>query len=256
MIAELPAVVSDAERFRQMESALAHGFPMLQKAEGFHDGKASIVGYGPSLRETWPALFGLDSPIVATSGAYDFLLSKGLIADYYIAMDPRPSVVDLIEYPQHKTRYLLASCCHPRFWEKLRGFNVTLWHLLPKEAERTLGWVAEHHPEGRDSCIGGGSTVGHRALNVMGSLGYRRFDVFGLDCSFSGEDLHAGPHNGQKQNPIRVTVGGRPFWTTPQFYQSARELQEFLQTADVETTVHGVGLLQQIDHILKEKRHA
>jgi hypothetical protein len=247
---EIQAVVSKAERFAQMQEAIDTGLPFLKKATERHKGTLSIVGYGPSLADTWQSI---PHPMIATSGAYDYLLDRGTLPEYYIAIDPRSRAVDLLQHPHTATTYLMASVCHPRFWQRLKEHDVELWHLINGE-DGVVEWVTKHHPAGLGSLIGGGSTVGQRAFNVGAALGYHKFNVFGMDCSF-WHNRHAGPHTGQQQPEIKIPCGGRIFKTTPQLLQSARELAEFLvTTTDVEAEFYGDGLLQEMVRQMKRKR--
>jgi hypothetical protein len=157
----------------------------------------------------------------------------------------------MLRQPQEATRYLMASVCHPDFWDILEGKEVELWHLI--DGNETIEWVKAHHPAGMDCLIGGGCTVGQRALNVAAALGYRRFDVFGMDCSFS-DQRHAGPHTNEIQPIIKVEFAGREFRTTPGLWQAAQEMAHFMLTADAEIDFFGDGLLQEVAHTLRRKR--
>lgn len=240
--------LSHAERMDQMQQAVNRQLPFLKRGGRFSNGKMSIACYGPSLKETWETI---PRPIIAVSGAYDFLLERGITPEFYVSIDPRESAVELLKNPQKETVYLMASVCHPRWWDHLAGFDVKLWHLV--DGLKTVEWVREHHPAGMQCLIGGGSTVGQRAMNVGASLGYRRFDIFGMDCSFT-EDRHAGPHNAERQPIIKTQVGDRIFHTSPQFWQAAREMAEFITTVDAEVEFHGDGLLQAIAKNIHIKR--
>lgn len=248
---EIAGVLTTDERHDQMQQAINLHLPFLKKAPTFHDGKISIVCYGPSLVDTWPALYALHQPIITVSGAHDFLAKKFIYTDYHVEIDPRPHKAEMLKQPLPRTKYLMASVCHPNFWEVLKGQNVLLWHLI--SGPETVEWVREHHPAGLDSMIGGGSTAGQRAMNVAAALGYRRFDVFGMDCSFK-DDRHAGEHTGQRQPEVRVSVNDKVFKTTPQLLQSAREIQDFLLTIDAEVTFHGDGLVQEMAGMIQRRK--
>ena len=247
---DIPGILSQAERHDQMQQAINLHLPFLKKAKFFHGGVMSIVGYGPSLADTWKEI---RNPDMAVSGAYNFLADRGRIPHYYTAMDPRKSVAGLLRKPIHNgTQFLMASVCHPDFWDILKGFHVELWHLInePEDVE----WVEHHHPAGIHSMIGGGSTIGHRAMNVASALGYRRFRLFGIDCSFT-DKRHAGEHNGEIEPVIEVTANDRVFKTTPQLWKSARELCQLILTADIEVEVFGDGMFQEMARLLlKGKR--
>ena len=183
----LQGALSNDERHAQM--ALAHG-QMLKKKHKFNDKWASFVCYGPSLLDTWKVI---KRPIVTVSGAHDFLVERGVIPDFHVDCDPREHKVKMLKMPQKETTYLMATVCHPSWWEALKGQNIKLWHLINGNDMETVSWVAKNHPEGMKSMIGGGSTVGMRAMNVMAVLGFRRFNFHGMDCSYTTQ-RNAGEH--------------------------------------------------------------
>ncbi len=240
-IPAMPGVMSNTERHAQMQMALDR-FPFLTKYGRFRNDRVSVACYGPSLKETWARI---RRPIISVSGAHDFLIERGVVPDWHVDMDPRPNKASM-NTPHHMVRYLMASVCHPDLWDLLEGFDVQLWHLINGNDYETIQWVGEHHPAGMDCLIGGGSTVGQRALNVAAvALGYRRFEIHGMDCSFHVEQ-HAGPHSGNIEKMCRVVSDGREFKTTPQMVQAAYEMIKFMQTQDAEVVFYGDGLMQDM----------
>lgn len=248
----IQGVLSNAERHAQMEVALGYRFPMLKKSNGFSDRKVAIACYGPSLADTWQSI---RAPIISVSGAHDFLVSRGTTPVWHVDCDPRPHKAAMLKLPNLQCRYLMASCCHPDMWPKLKGKNVKLWHLINGDDFQTPAWIKEHHPGGLGSMIGGGSTVGMRAMEVAAHIGFRRFEVYGMDCSVTDQH-HAGEHLGKKQDITTVSVGGKPFKTTPQLLQAAREMEQFIQTYDAQVNFHGDGLMQATAAFLQTRKAA
>lgn len=245
-------VLSNEERHAQMRIAIDAGFPMLRKKPKgeFSDRRIQLVCYGPSLLNTWEKI-NTRKPIVTVSGAHDFLVSRGTIPNIHIDCDPRPHKAAMLTLPQHGTKYLMASVCHPDFWKKLRRHNVNLWHLVNGEDFETQAWVRKNHLQGLESLIYGSSSVGMRALEVCAAMGFRRFDIFGMDNSFEG-NRHAGPHGGLPQIEEMVRVNERKFKTTQQMLQAAREMERFIRTMDADIIFHGDGLMQETAKFLKE----
>ena len=241
----LQGVLTNDERHAQMLQA--HG-QMLKKRPKFNDKWASIVCYGPSLADTWKLI---KRPIVTVSGAHDYLVRRGIVPDFHVDCDPREHKAQMLQNPQAKTIYLMATVCHPKYWEVLKGRQVRLWHLINGDDLETVAWVMQNHPEGANSMIGGGSSVGQRAMNVMAALGYRRFNIHGMDCSFT-TDRHAGAHLGKEQAKIMVKAGNRVFQTTRQMLQAAIEMEQFITTQDAEIAFFGDGLMQETALQLKE----
>ncbi len=248
----LPAILSVEERNLQMGAALETGLPFLKKLGRFHNEWISIVCYGPSLVETWNDIHRHDYlPILTVSGAHDFLIRREITPSIHVHLDPRPYQKEMLELPNESTRYLMASVCSPDFWLVLAGFHVELWHSL--NGPDTVKWVEANHPAGVASMIGGGSTVGQRAMNVASALGFRRFRIYGMDFSF-GDHHWAGPHPGNDEPIIHYDLNGRTFKTTPQLLIAAKEMELFLRTMDVETEFHGDGLMQEVAKTIKKEK--
>ena len=239
-------VMTNEDRHTQMAQAIGL-FPMLQKRGTFLPRRASIACYGPSLADTWQKL---RRPIITVSGAHDYLVERGIVPDYHVDCDPRPHKPEMLRKPQKATIYLMASVCHPRFWEALQGRSVRLGHLINGDDLETVECVAENHLVGIKSMIGGGSPVGMRALNVAAARGYRKFNIHGMDCSFT-ENRHAGAHTGSQQVETLVKAGDRTFKTTKQMLQAAIEMEHFLQQQDAEVRFYGDGLMQETAKILR-----
>jgi len=239
-------VMANEDRHKQMAQAIGL-FPMLQKRGKFLPRRVSIACYGPSLADTYKQL---KRPIISVSGSHDFLVDRGIIPDFHVDCDPRPHKPEMLRKPQETTTYLMASVCHPLFWKALEGHSVRLWHLINGDDLDTVAWVAQNHPDGMKSMIGGGSSVGQRAMNVAAALGYRKFDIPGMDCSFT-ENRHAGAHTGSQQVETLVKAGDRIFKTTKQMLQAAIEMEHFLQKQDAEVRFYGDGLMQETAKILR-----
>lgn len=231
------------ERHEQIKHALSLGYPKLKRRGKFRAAPCSIVGYGPSLNNTWQNIKG---PIVTVSGAHDFLIEKGVIPNYHVECDPREHKAEFLKKPHKDVHYLIASCVHPKVWEQLKGHKVTLWHLHngPGSTES----IQSLDP-GADM-VGGGTTAGLRAMEVMARKGFRRFMLHGMDCSFAGDEKnavrHAGAHSGKRQSMLKVRCGARYFLTSPQMVDAANWLLKMLSEYDIEVQLFGDGLQQQM----------
>ncbi len=244
-------VVSNEERSEHVRIAMAQRYPILKHCGAFHDRWLSLVCFGPSLKTTWQ---NVRRPIMAVSGAHDFLLSKGIVPDYYVACDPREEQAAFLNHPHPEVHYLMATCMHPKVWEKLKGQNVTLWHLHNGPGSE---WsIRQHDPDGQ--LIEGGTTVGQRAMEVAARMGFKKFDIYGMDSSYDEHgDRHAGVHPGKSQNRLSIWVGSNPkeFITSPQMKEAAEEFmsmigwhdvpgQNYSTRRDIDVRLHGKGLLQ------------
>jgi hypothetical protein len=177
------------------------------------DGPISIVGYGPSLRETWK---DITHPVITVSGAHDFLIDRGIVPDYHAECDGRDHKTKHLEKPTQDTTYLMASVCNPRMWEQLIGCKVEYWHCA--HGKHIVDWIGENDPG--SILVAGGSTVGLSAIHLAGILGYRSFRLFGMDGNLKDGVRHAGPHYGPQQKVIE-----RNGWqTTTQMSNACDEL--------------------------------
>lgn len=220
-------------RQQSVEYALSKPFDRLREAPA-HGGTMSIVCFGPSLQYTWQ---DVQRPFMTVSGAHDFMIERGMVPDFHVECDPREHKARFLEHPHREVRYLVASCCHPKMLDQLERQNVKLWHA--EDGDAFFEWLKTHDPE--SLVVGGGSNAGLKALEMAGALGFRKFDVFGMDCSFTPDATHAGVHFGKKQARMRVRCGEREFITSVPMLQGARD---FLLLTGIETQLHGDGLLQ------------
>lgn len=200
----------------------------------------AIVGYGPSLRETWEKIRDYRY-IVTCSGSHRFLIDRGIIPTWHVEVDPRDHKIALLGDPHPDVEYLTASTCHPRYFQHLSGFKVRLWHIFDatEEGRRLL-------PAG-EWLVTGGCDAGLRAMTMASLLGFRDLHVFGLDgCAVAeGAERHAGEHPNGKQKYKPCEYGGRTYWTTPGMLEAARQVgHELNQMPAVKATFHGDGLIQ------------
>lgn len=247
-------VKAQEERHKQMavalEKAKEYGWKQMVR-KPMTDKWLSIVCYGPSLKHTWQHI---KRPILTISGAHDFLIDRGIVPDFHMDCDPREYKAEHTKNPNKETQYLMATVCHPKVWEQLKDQKVELWHL--HNGNENGDWIAKNDPGA--NMLGGGSTAGMRALEVASMMGFRRFEIHGMDGSFEGnstEVRHAGPHNGKKQNAVEVNVDGRWFKSSPQMIEAGKEMVTFIQNYDAEILFYGDGLQQaMVNHYVKRFR--
>lgn len=242
--------VGPDEYLGNMRASALHGFPLLKPVKKFSDETLTLACYGPSLKDTW---MHVKHPLMTVSGAHDFLISGGIVPDYHVECDPREHKTTFTQNAHPGVEYLMGSCSHPKAWDNLKGKKVTLWHV--HGFEETNQWVMGQGQE--KALVGGGSTAGLRALEVAAKLGYRKFAIHGMDCSY-GPSRHAGDHPNEVERAIDIKVNGREFKTSPQLYEAAREFMEIVLKirADISVTMYGDGLLQELLKTAKQLRKA
>lgn len=229
-------------RDEQIKLALARPHVgRLQPASAPTDAPCAVVGFGPSLRDTWAEVRAFAPHILSCSGSHKFLLERGIVPRWHVEVDPREHKVPLIGPPHPDVEYLIASTCHPKVFEHLAGFRVTLWHVFDgsEEGQRLL-------PPG-EWAVTGGCDVGLRAMTMAAFLGFRDINVFGLDgCAPAiGEGRHAADHPHGVQKYATCEYGGQTFYTTPAMLEAARQtFHELNQMPHARATFHGDGLIQ------------
>lgn len=222
-----------------------------------NDNIATIVCYGPSLRDTWGDI-DTNTVVVSASKGHDFLRERGLWPQIHVEFDPRQHKVKHINDPYTGTLFCLASCVHPDVVSNLRHRNVFLWHAQQSPEEDLA--IKEAEPDA--VLIRGGSTVGLRAISLMYELGCRKFEIHGMDSSFAdgGKTQWAGPHFGKsrhKRDTFSINVAGRRFYTSVCFAMYAQQFLACRATLkDATFNLHGDGLLQTLARQNTQERAA
>jgi hypothetical protein len=235
-------------RDEQVKLAIKRTPKRLEQAPELSDEPVAIVGYGPSLRETWEEIRQFKT-VFSCSGAHPFLIQRGIVPTYHTAVDPLPgNTVRLIGEPHPSVKYLICSTCHPDVFDHLEGYDLTVWHCFPGEEEalRIL-------PPG-EWALTGGCDVGLRTIAVARFLGYRNLHIFGMDGSSptSENGRHAGAHPNPNQATCVVEYEGRTFNTMPSMLEAARTVEhELRQLPDVKATFYGDGLIQHMAKFFK-----
>ena len=138
-----------------------------------HTGKALIVGGGPSLVEVLPKIRQMKTRgavIFALNGTHDWLIERGLVPDFHVMLDARQKNVEFIKTPNKKVTYLIASQCHPDVFDALEGYHVVQWVGWTHDAEE----IADRHPDIPLTIVGGGNTVGLKAMCIAHLWGFRK----------------------------------------------------------------------------------
>lgn len=228
-------------RDEQIKINLATIKERIQPVAELRQEPVAVVGYGPSLSKTWEKIKEFKW-VISCSGAHPFLIERGIVPHWHVAVDPLPgNTVRLIGEPHPSVEYLIASTCHPDVLEHLKGFNVKLWHIFDSAEDglRTL-------PHG-EWALFGGADAGLRSIVMARFLGFTDLHVFGIDGSFGDTGRHAGTHPSPQKPHYELEYNGRTFHTTPAMLACVKQLpHEIDQLTDVQTTFYGDGLAQAI----------
>lgn len=224
----------------QVTEALNRHCQWLTPVEA-HGHTALLVGGGPSLKDNLWMIRGMQlngCRVFATNNAYEYLKENGIQPDFHVMLDAREANREFV--PDDRQPKYYASQCHPSVLDAA-GDSLICWHA--------------HHPCYRDHIahhasadvqVGGGSSVGLRAMALAYVLGYRDLRLFGFDSSYA-ETHHAYP---QKLNDgerlLEITVEGEKFRCAPWMVTQAEEFRDLAVTLLKEgctLSVYGDGLI-------------
>lgn len=211
-----------------------------------HDEPVQLVCFGPSLQKTWEVL-DRTKTIVSVSGAHNFLMARDIVPHMHVEFDWRPHKAMHVTTPC-ATKFYLASCVHPKLVEKVS--KPILWHPMQTPKENAV--IREK--ERGAYFVPGGSSGGLRAIELLFAMGFRTFDIHGMDSSFDGGEW-AGPHYGtsrEKRDVIDVIAGGRKFKTSVAFMIYASQFRSCRKAhPNVVFNLHGDGLIQTMNKMEK-----
>ncbi len=225
--------VSEEIRYRNIESALERNIPDMP-AYAKHPGGWHICAGGPSLRKEITRIKKAKGVIVSVNGTHDYLLSKGITPDVFIITDPQEHCKKFVKNPQKNVIYLVAAHCHPTVFDRLENYNVQLWYPLDYELPVSVA-------------IGGGTTVGMRAINIGYTQGFRDIHLWGFDGCVTTSH-HAYPQKENEKDEVKkVTFKGKDFYMTEWMCAQAHNFEQMLDKhLDFNITVHTHGVIKHI----------
>ena len=228
-------------RDQQIRWAIEHVTGRIEAHKDKRGEPIAVVGFGPSLRQTWEQIRDFNY-IITSSGAHKFLLERGITPTWHVEVDPRPHKVELLGTPHPDVVYLPASTCHPDYFRHLQkpGAQIKLWHVFSNEEDalRTLP---------RDEwAITGGPDVGMRAMVLARFFGFTDLHVFGIDgCAGPEHASHAALHPNAPRTYAPCEYEGKTYSTTVALLECAKAMRhEVDMLKDVKTTFYGEGLVQ------------
>ena len=206
--------------------------------------RLAVVGYGASLRDTWPDLQTY-THIWTCSGSHDFLLERGIIPTYHTDIDYRAYKADFIKKPQASVQYVMATAVHPVYTEKLQDYQLGLFHCTSPH---------DYEYRGNYPAMSYGWDCGQQAIELALSDGWKNIDLYGFDYStpFDGTfktnkldtDSHAGPHGGQRSHLIYVVAKNIIFETTQTHLSACFAMDKLMgEHPELDLQIHSNELL-------------
>lgn len=249
-------VICNTERevyMANVRSACARDLPWFDFGTDKHDRQVAIVGGAPSVLNAFDELRQRQKDgqeIWALNNARSMLEQAGIEPDAQFVIDARALNAEFVA-PHPTMRFYIASQCVPEIFEKLAGCNVTVMHMA---TEGMYEYLVDFPTEKPTHLLGGGTTVGLKAMLVAYKLGYKFIHVYGMDSSYDDE----GAHHAYSQDAnvgeriVEVICGDVKFRCAPWMVTQATDFQSLVELMiddGVTVTVNGSGL---IPHIARE----
>lgn len=233
---------------------LSRDLPMfLPHGEG---DEVCIVGGGPSLPSVLPSLrmrYQRGAKIWALNGAHDWLMDHAIIPDAMILLDARPEMAQFVARASRKPVYFVAAQCDPAVFDALDGRKVAMWVGYAPGID-TIAASADKPVV----VIGGGNTVGLKALCMAVLCKFRSVHLYGFDSCYSvSHHAYPQPLNDGEQT-VEIEAFGRKFTCSNWMIKQAEDFQnDYINalSAGVKVTVHGDGLIPHLARHIKEALH-
>lgn len=208
----------------------------------------ALVGGGPSLHETIDELRRFRNVMVCGS-AHDFVADHGIIPRWCVVCDPDPVMANYLRKAHWDTTFLVASQCDAAVFETLKDRHVAVWNCGGSSSDNAEIWGDQ-----KTLAIGGGTTVGTRAMLIAMVLGFANQHLFGFDtCVGNGRshayDFSTGTETIGQTRPIRLGGADGPEFEMADYHIS--QLFDFKKVLElfgnrIKVTVHGDGVLAEL----------
>lgn len=240
----------------QAEQNTRRDLPIFAELEA-HNGAALIVGGGPSLAENIGKLrFHRDmgGVIFSLNATHDWLIERGIVPDFHVLLDARKENAEFVRKPHNEVTYLIASQCHADVFDALEGQNVVLWTACFENHGQEIEFGMKF-PGKPIMMVGGGATVGLKAMNLAYLWGFRKISMFGMDSSYRDNENHAYKQAlNDKESKMPIHAAGKDFICAPWMAKQAMEFQnQYRQLSGLgcRIKVYGDGLIPWITRQLE-----
>lgn len=234
---------TEDKRLENIQSAIRLNLPELKLEHG-RLGRCLIVGGGPSLKQEVKKIKKMQSKggmVISVNGSHDYLLDHGIRSQAFVMADSRQFNARFVNRAKLDTAYYIAADCHPDVFEALKEHDLRVWFPLNYE-----------HLANTRFCIGGGSTVGLRAINIGYAIGYRDFHLFGFDgCMRGGSHAYEQTEN-TSDDARGYFYGDEIYVMTEWMVEQAQNFSEFMASYGdtFKLKVHSEGIIKRIGETL------
>lgn len=229
----------------QRDANCARGLPSVAK-DGTRDARVAVVGFGPTLLDTWPLIEkGRFDAVWTVSKAHDFLVERGIIPTHHTDVDYREHKAHYNRLWGPDTRYVMATQVHPTYLNQLAWHHVSLFHVVQPNG-------GSYDPRYYKCPVA--FDAGLQAARLAYELGHRDQEWFGMDASIEAEKTHAGPHEGWQEierqggealMPIPVEVAGKVRTMNAFLLRQAMYAERMLRELPrLKVQIHGTGALR------------
>lgn len=243
--------VSHDTVYANVKANLSHGYAEIAPHEK-QDTPLMILAGGPSLNDYKDEIIARRKAgefLVTVNNTHQLCREWGIEPSVHIMCDAREFNKRFVADPFPRTKYLIASQCHPSIAESLPREQVLLWHSGNFLQDTLKEWDAEHGTSRDWWPVFGGGTVILRGIPLLMMLGFHRFEIFGFDsCLRDGtHHAYAQPEN-DRTVEIPVTVGNRTFRCHPWMVAQAGDFMRVMRVIGphIDLIVHGDGLIAHI----------
>lgn len=239
-----------------IRSSIRRGLPQIRR-QALQDERVCLIGGGPSLASTERELRDLvfeGAKVVTVNGAYQWCINRNIFPSMQIVMDARAENTRFLEPAIPRCAYVLASQCHPALFDVVEDrSNSWIFHAVADPEAKPEREILDTYYCGNWHGIAGGTTVVSRAIGLLRTLGYVRYDLFGVDSCFLDGQGHAydQPENARDRrltftvHPTGHPEKARTFVCAPWMVKQFEDFLQFIRFAGdhFRLNVHGDGLI-------------
>ncbi len=223
-----------------------------------HDATCAIVGGGPTAEQYLPAIRYVKSTgrdlVMPVNAMHGWLIERDVVPHVQVIFEP--DIEDLEKSlggpPHPDVIYYIASHCPRHVFQTLANYKRVLWHAFcPFQGYQNI--INRLFPG--EFMVAGGYCTFFRTLSIATVLGFRNFELFGLDSSFE-DTSHIEGYGGYHDVETEIKLYGtnpqqkemRKFTTNGGLAYQAREFIRFCEENQkgLRLRIHGDGLLRYL----------